>query len=383
MNKTLKISAVFIVFILLVVVILFFMKQNTKGDKLFDTMKGSIETIVKNTVATGKVNPKEEIEIKPQVTGIIKDILVEEGDFVNKGDIIARIRVVPDAQKLAQANNQVELATFRAQNAKFLYDRNTELLESKAISLQNYQNTQLEYQQAKQNLSQAKRDYEIILKGFAKGAGNQDNTIIKAQISGTVLEIPLREGDQVIQANTFNPGSTIVSIADMSQMIFEGTVDESEVDKLKEGEAINVSLGALNEKKFPAKLTFIAPKGIENNGAVQFKIKAEVTLDSISNVRAGYSANALIELDRVENVFSINEGLLQFEEDTGLPYVDVKTSEDLFIKKNLVLGLSDGVFVEVKSGLDSSDDIKIWNPLRERMQEFPENKKSSMKSSKR
>ncbi len=205
-------------------------------------------------------------------------------------------------------------------------------------------------------------DYQIIRIGSIGGGGA--NTNIRAQISGTVLEIPVKEGDQVVQTNNFNAGTTIASIADMSKMIFEGKVDEAEVGKLEVGIAIEVGLGAIEKKKFPAKLNFIAPKGTEENGAVQFKIKADVVLDEEYFVRAGYSANADIVLEQKDSVMSIKESLLQFDKKTEVPYVEVLTGDQEFERKDLELGISDGINVEIISGVSEDDEIKIWNKTK-------------------
>ena len=191
--------------------------------------------------------------------------------------------------------------------------------------------------------------------------GSSANTNIIAQISGTVLEIPVREGDQVIQSNNFNEGTTIASLADMSIMIFEGKVDEAEVGKLDEGEEIKVLLGAINDKDFPAKLTFVAPKGQEENGAVQFTIKADVNVGESVDIRAGYSANAEIEVENKDSVMVIKESLVQFNRITDEPFVEIETGENKFKKKNVKLGVSDGVIVEVLDGVEEGDKIKVWN----------------------
>ncbi len=175
------------------------------------------------------------------------------------------------------------------------------------------------------------------------------------------MEIPVRKGDQVIQSNNFNDGTTIATIADMSKMIFEGKVDEAEVGKIKNGTVLEVSLGAIEKKKYQAKLNFIAPKGTEENGAVQFKIKGDVTLDDEFFVRAGYSANADIVLEQKDSVLSIKEALLQFDKKTEEPYVEVKTGDQEFEKRDVELGISDGINVEVLSGVTVDDEIKIWN----------------------
>jgi len=211
-----------------------------------------------------------------------------------------------------------------------------------------------------QDLKNAENDYQIIKKGYS-GSGASANTNIIAQMSGTILEIPVKEGDQVIQSNNFNAGTTIASIADMSKMIFEGKVDESEVGKLVSGTDIEVSIGAIEGIKFPAKLNFIAPKGTEENGAVQFKIKADVSLDDKYFIRAGYSANADIILEKKDSVLSIKEALLKFDKKTEEPYVEVKNADGKFDKKTVKLGTSDGVNVEVLEGVTKDDEIKIWN----------------------
>ena len=216
------------------------------------------------------------------------------------------------------------------------------------------------YYQAKEDVQNAKNDYEIIRRGYT-GTGGSANTNIRATTSGMILEIPVKEGYQVIQSNNFNAGTTIASIADMTKMIFEGKVDEAEVGKLEEGSEIQVALGAIDKKKFPAILNFIAPKGTEENGAVQFKIKADVTLDKEFFVRAGYSANADIVLEKKDSVLSIKEALLQFDKITEAPYVEVKTGEQEFERKDLELGISDGINVEILSGITDEDEIKIWN----------------------
>jgi HlyD family secretion protein len=269
-------------------------------------------TINTKAIATGKLNPEEEIALKPQISGIVDQIVVEEGDVVKKGDLIAKIRVVPNEQSLANAKSRIATNKLSVENTAIQYKRDKTLFDKGVISIQNFENTTLSYNQAKEALRQAQNDYQIIKRGSISG-GNAANTNIIAQIAGTILEIPVREGDQVIQSNNFNAGTTIATIADMSHMIFEGKVDEAEVGKLKEGKQIKVILGAINDKEFPAKLTFVAPKGVEENGAVQFTIKANVDIDSTENIRAGYSANAEIDISGKENVLAIREALLQYK----------------------------------------------------------------------
>lgn len=340
--------------------LIWFGKKNKKSIIEYETETPFKTTIVKKTVATGKVTPLEEIEIKPQITGIIDKIMLLEGSKVKKGDLIATVRVVPNEQSLISARGRVDNIKLNVENAEVAFKRNKNLFDKGVISRQEFERFELTFNQSKQDLRNAQNDYLIIKKGSA-GSGGAANTNIMAQMSGTILEIPVKEGDQVIQSNNFNAGTTIASIADMSKMIFEGKVDESEVGKLISGSDIEVSIGAIEGKKFPAKLNFIAPKGTEEAGAVQFKIKADVSLDDKFFIRAGYSANADIVLEKKDSVLSIKEALLKFDKKTEEPYVEVKQDDGTFEKKTLKLGTSDGVNVEILEGVTATDEIKIWN----------------------
>jgi HlyD family secretion protein len=348
------------IIIALLAVLIWFGKKNSASPISYETEKPFKTNIVNKTVATGKVTPLEEIEIKPQISGIIDKIFLEEGAQVKKGDLIAKVRVVPNEQALSSARGRVNSAQIQLGNAEISYNRNKALFDKGVISRSEFEAIELSYNQAKQDLQNAQNDYQIIRKGSV-GSGGAANTNIRAQISGTILEIPVKEGDQVIESNNFNAGTTIASIADMTKMIFEGKVDEAEVGKIKNGTVLEVSLGAIEKKKYPAKLNFIAPKGTEENGAVQFKIKGDLTLDDEFFVRAGYSANADIVLEKKDSVLSIKEGLLQFDKKTEKPYVEVKTGDDTYERRDVELGISDGVNVEIISGVTDKDEIKIWN----------------------
>ncbi|MBU3011778.1 efflux RND transporter periplasmic adaptor subunit [Polaribacter vadi] len=361
MSKKAKIILI-IIAIGFIAALIWFGKKNKTSIVEYETETPFKTTIVKKTVATGKVTPLEEIEIKPQITGIIDKIMLLEGSKVKKGDLIATVRVVPNEQSLISAKGRVDNIIISLSNAEISYKRNKNLFDKGVISRQEFENVELTYNQAKQDLKNAQNDYMIIKKGSA-GSGGSANTNIMAQMSGTILEIPVKEGDQVIQSNNFNAGTTIASIADMSKMIFEGKVDESEVGKLVSGSDIEVSIGAIEGKMFPAKLNFIAPKGTEESGAVQFKIKADVSLDDNYFIRAGYSANADIVLEKKDSVLSIKEALLKFDKKTEEPYVEVKTGEGTFEKRTLKLGTSDGVNVEILDGVSETDEIKIWNKV--------------------
>lgn len=364
MNKTLKIIIGIVLLVLFVLVIKYFKDSNSKTIEDFKLEEPFYTSINTKVVATGKLNPEEEVELKPQISGIVDKILVEEGDIVKKGDLIAKIRVVPNEQTLVSASSRINTARLAYDNAKTLYDRNKALFEKGVISKQDFENSELSLNQANESLRQSQNDYQIIKQGSLSG-GSSANTNIVAQIPGTILEIPVREGDQVIESNNFNAGTTIATIADMRKMIFEGKVDEAEVGKLEEGKEIKVILGAINQKEFPAKLTFVAPKGIEENGAVQFTIKADVQVEQSTKIRAGYSANAEIEMESKDSIMVIKESLLQFNRITEKPFVEVLVEKDNYEKKNVELGISDGINVEIVDGVKEGDKIKVWNKAKE------------------
>ena len=364
MKKALKIIVGLGLLVALIFVLKYFKDSNSKSVEDFKTAEPFYTSINTKTVATGKLNPEEEVELKPQISGIIDKILVEEGDIVQKGDVIAKIRVVPNEQSLVGANGQISTAKLAYNNSKTIYDRNKALFDKGVISRQDFENSELALNQANETLRQAQNNYQIIKRGSLSGGGSA-NTIIVALIPGTILEIPVREGDQVIESNNFNAGTTIATIADMSKMIFEGKVDEAEVGKLEEGKAIKVILGAIGEKEFPAILTFVAPKGMEENGAVQFTIKADVEVEQSTKIRAGYSANAEIEMESKDSVMVIKESLLQFNRITEKPFVEVQIGDGQFEKKNVELGLSDGINVEITEGVKEGDKIKVWNKASE------------------
>ncbi|NNF18668.1 MAG: efflux RND transporter periplasmic adaptor subunit [Flavobacteriaceae bacterium] len=337
-----------------------FVQTNSKSAITYETKSPFIADIEQKTVATGKVIPEDEVEIKPQISGILEKIYMKEGAEVKAGDLIATIKVVPNEQALNQAQGRVRNAEIALANSKIEFDRNKKLFDKGVISSQAFNNLKLQYDQAVQELENAKADYQIIRRGSAGGSSSA-NTNIRATVDGTILEIPVEEGDQVIQSNNFNDGTTIATIADLGKMIFEGQVDEGEVGKLELGMPLEISLGAIEDKKFDAKLRFIAPKGIEEAGAVQFKIEGDVNIEDDFLIRAGYSANASLVLEKRDSVLVIPEALLQFDKKTDDPYVEVAVGDQEFERRDIEIGISDGVNVEVLSGITESDEVKIWN----------------------
>ena len=338
----------------------YFIKTNNKSTIEYETETPMISDIERKTVVTGKVIPEDEVEIKPQIQGIIEGLFVEEGDLVKTGDLLAKIKVVPNEQNLNSAKGRLQNSKIVLRNSKIEFDRNKDLLEKGIIAKQQFQNIELQYNQSIQNVKNAESDLEIIRSGSAGGAASA-NTNIRATVPGTILEIPVEEGFQVIASNSFNAGTTIATIADMNKMIFEGKVDEAEVGKLRVGMPLEVSLGAIEDQILDAKLKFIAPKGNEEQGAVQFIIEADLFLKDSIFIRAGYSANASLVLERKDSIMVVSESLLQLDRKTEKPYVEVLTGEQKFEKRDIKIGISDGINVEVLSGLSLEDKIKVWN----------------------
>ena len=338
----------------------YYIKTNSRSAITYETSKLSKQTIEEKIVATGSVDPEDEVNIVPQISGIIDEIFVEEGDEVVAGDLLAKIKVVPNEQSLNSAEGRVKTARIVLNNSTKEFERNKKLFDKGVISEQDFNSVELRYNQDQQNLENALSDLQIIRLGSVGGSA-LTNTNVRSTVSGTVLQVPVKEGDQAIEANTFNPGTTIATVADLNKMIFEGRVDEGEVGKLEIGMDLKISLGAIEEKEYDAKLTLIAPKGIEVAGAIQFKIEGEVFLDDEYVVRAGYSANATIITDVKKDILSINESLLQFDNSTKKPFVEVQISGQKFERKDIELGISDGVYAEVLGGVSESDNIKIWN----------------------
>lgn len=335
--------------------------KNQQSPIVFETDKLEVKTIVKSTLATGNIVPDEEVLIKPNISGIIEQVYIKAGESVKAGDLIARIKVVANVSSLSNSQNQVKTAKIELDNQEKLYKRQKTLFDKGVISANDFDAAQLAYSQARQNYQASLQGLDIVKTGTSSGLGNYANTMIRSTVNGMVLDVPVKVGNQVIESNNFNEGTTIASVADVGRMIFVGKVDESEVGKIKLNMPIEITVGAIENKKFTAVLTDIAPKGKTENGAIQFEIKATLTNRDNTFIRAGLSANANIILEKAEKVQALKESLIQFDKKTSKPFVEVQTGVQKFERKDITLGVSDGIYVEVKSGLKSSDKIKIWN----------------------
>lgn len=367
-----------VILLLLIVVVFggalyYLWQKNQENPVKYTTESPSEQTIVVKTVATGSIVPKEEILIKPNISGVIEKVFIEAGEYVKQGDLIAQIRVIPNVSTLTSAKNNIasnrnslRTSEINFKTQKTIFDRQKELFDKGVISANEFDQVNNTYLQAKQRVEQNKIDvtqslqnYDIIKTGTTSGLGSAAQTQVRATVSGMVLDVPVKAGNQVIEANNFNEGTSIASLADVKQMIFEGKVDESEVGKIKEGLPLEITVGAIEDQKFDAILDYIAPKGVAENGAIQFEIKGSLTkIDSIF-IRAGLSANASIILEKADKVLAIKEALIQYDKETKNPFVEIEIGDQDYERRDVELGISDGIFVEVKSGISKDDKIKV------------------------
>ncbi|MEM1340482.1 MAG: efflux RND transporter periplasmic adaptor subunit [Bacteroidota bacterium] len=365
MKKSVTIAILAIIFLAFSGAMYYLYKKDTENPIVYETEKPAKQTIVKKAIATGSILPLEEVLIKPNISGVIEEVYVEGGDYVTTGDLLVKIKVVPNLTALNDAQNAINDARITLNDQKRNYDRQLELFNKGVISKADLEQAEVTFDQAKQTYQASRQRYDIVKTGTTTGYNNAANTLIRSTVSGMVLDVPVEKGNQVIESNNFNEGTTIAAVADVEKMIFEGKVDESEVGKIKENLPLEITVGAIENRVFDAVLDYIAPKGVEENGAIQFEIKGTLTKQDTTFIRAGLSANASIILARVDSVLAIKEALLQFDKDTKVPYVEIATAEQQFERKDVELGISDGIFVEVKSGISPSDEIKVWNILEE------------------
>ncbi len=354
----------------------YLVKSNSKENEVFLTRKPSIQNLDDKVMATGKIEPREEIEIKPNISGIIQSINVDEGDKVVAGQLLATIRIVPNVTDVNNATMNVNNSQIQLSNAKINVDNQQKqfamqekLYKQGVISKQEYitsqQQLQTTLQQQKlavQQLNAAQKQLQIVRTGATPELQSMATTQIRAKAAGTVLEIPVKVGSQVIEANAFNAGTTICSIADLNSLIFKGDIDEAQAGKLKQGMEMNVVIGALQNKTFPGKLTLIAPKGTEESGTIKFAVEGDVYNKTGEYIRAGFSANGEILLSSQKNALLLDESLIQYEKGNNKAFVEVKQPNGSFKKVYVKLGASDGINVQVLSGIDKNAEVKVWNP---------------------
>jgi HlyD family secretion protein len=389
-------KAIYIILGLLFAVALFsgigyLVKSNSKESEAFLTRKPTVQNMEDKVMATGKIVPKEEIEIKPNIAGIIDKILVDEGDKVVAGQLIATVRIVPN---IAEVNNaqqnvntqqlQINNARMNVENMRKQFEMQERLYKQGVASKQEFLNaqqqlytTQQALKNAQQQLVTAQKALQIAKTGATPELQGLATTQIRSKAAGTVLEVPVKVGSQVIEANSFNAGTTICSIADLNSLIFQGEIDEAQAGKLKQGMDMNIVIGALQNKTFPGRLTMIAPKGKDNNGTIKFPVEGDVFNPNNEYIRAGFSANGEIVLKSKKNALLLDESLIQYEKKNGkdVPFVEVKQKDGKFKKAYVKLGASDGINVEILSGIKNDAEVKVWNPSDKDKEELKEKSK--------
>lgn len=332
-------------------------KKSQAKPVVFKTETAQTIDIRKKTVATGSVVPRQSVDIKPKITGILTELDIEPGKLVKKGDQLGKVEIIPDAPTVNSAESGVRTAQITAENAKRELDREENLFKQGVVSETELFKFRTDYALSKAQAETAASNLQIVKEGQTRGQKGS-TLVVTATVEGMIIDVPVKVGYSVIQANSFNPGTTIATIANMGDMIFDGHVDESEVAKIKEGMKLQIKVGAIEKDTFEGKLEYIAPQGKEIDGAIQFEIKAAIVQKQGQYIRAGYSANADIVLDEKPHVLAVREALVQYDKD-GKPFVEIETTPQTFVKKDVKLGLSDGINVEVLSGVSLTDKIKI------------------------
>ena len=357
MKKVISIVIGLVVLVIIVGPIAYLWKKSQAKAVIWQTEQAEVTDITKKAVATGSIVPRHSVDVKPKVTGVLSELYVEAGKKVKQGDPLGKVTIIPDAQAMNAADSTVRAGQIALDNAKRELDREEGLYKQGVVAEAELYKFRTDYALARQQLDSASANLQLVKDGATRAQGKSSTLIVTATVEGTVIDVPVKVGFSVIQANSFNPGTTVATIADMDDMIFDGRVDESEVAKIKEGMKLKIKVGAIEKDLFDGTLEFIAPQGKEQDGAIQFEIKAALAQKSGIYIRAGYSANADIVLDEKKHVLAMREALVQYDKDK--PFVEVEAAPQTFVKRGVKLGLSDGIKVEVLEGATAADKIKI------------------------
>ena len=366
MKKYSKLIIAAIIALIFIGTFVFLWQKSQPKEVVYNEFTPKLDSIQKTTIITGKIEPRNEVNIKPQISGIISELYKEPGDYVNAGDVIAKVKVVPEMGQLSSAEMRVRLAEINLKQAQTDFQREENLFNQKLVSADEFDKIKVALDQAKHEKIAAEDALEVVRDGFSKSNAKASSTLIRSTISGVILDIPVKVGYSVIQVNTMNEGTTIASVANMNNLIFRGNIDETEVGQLVNGMNMKITIGALQDLKFDAALEYVSPKAVESNGANQFEIKAAVSLSGVSGdseksgkLRSGYSANAEIVLARADKVLSIPESAIEFSGDSTFVYVIKGEGKDKTYDRTYVeTGLSDGVNIEIKKGITAKDKVR-------------------------
>ena len=359
MKKYLKITLLVVVAAIFIGTFIFLYQKSKPKTTVYETITPEIADLEKTTVATGKVEPRDEVLIKPQISGIISEVYKEAGQTIKQGEVIAKVKVIPELGQLNSAESRVRVAEISTAQAETDHERIKKLYNDKLISREDYEKSEVEIKKAREELQTAKDALEIIKEGITKNSASFSSTLIRSTIDGLILDVPIKVGNSVIMSNTFNDGTTIATVANMNDLIFKGKIDETEVGRIHEGMPVKLTIGALQNLTFDAELEYMSPKGVEENGANQFEIKAAVHAPDSVQIRSGYSANAEIVLQRAQKVLAVPEGIIEFSGDSTFVWVMTDSiPEQKFERRQIKTGMSDGIKLEIKEGLTGKEKVR-------------------------
>lgn len=359
MKKYLKITLLVVVAAIFIGTFIFLYQKSKPKTTVYETVTPEIADLEKTTVATGKVEPRDEVLIKPQISGIISEVYKEAGQTIKQGEVIAKVKVIPELGQLNSAESRVRVAEISTAQAETDHERIKKLYNDKLISREDYEKSEVEIKKAREELQTAKDALEIIKEGITKNSASFSSTLIRSTIDGLILDVPIKVGNSVIMSNTFNDGTTIATVANMNDLIFKGKIDETEVGRIHEGMPVKLTIGALQNLTFDAELEYISPKGVEENGANQFEIKAAVHAPDSVQIRSGYSANAEIVLQRAQKVLAVPEGIIEFSGDSTFVWVMTDSiPEQKFERRQIKTGMSDGIKLEIKEGMTGKEKVR-------------------------
>lgn len=366
MKKYLKWAGIALIIAIFIGTFVFLYKKSQPKITLYEINTVEVRDLVKTTIVTGKIVPRDEINIKPQISGIITELYKEAGQMVSKDEVIAKVKVIPEMTTLSNTENQVKMAEISLRQAQTDFDRTKALYEQKVISAEEYEKAEVALKNARQQLTAAKDARNIAREGVSLSNAKMSTTLVRSTVDGLILDIPVKVGNSVILSNSFNDGTTIATVADMNKLIFRGNIDETEVGRISEGMPVVITVGAIQDLRMDATLEYISPKGVESNGANQFEIKAAITVPEGRTLRSGYGANAEIVLDRASKTISVPEASLEFSGDSAFVYVVTEEKpQQKFERRSVVTGLSDGIFIEIKKGLKVGDKVRGIEIIKE------------------
>ena len=359
MKKYSKLIMAALIAVVFIGTFVFLYQKSQPKPVVYSEFTPKVTDISKVTVITGKIEPRDEVSVKPQISGIITHLYKQAGDMGSAGEVIAKVKVIPDMGQLSSAEARVRLAGINLKQAQVDFDREESLYRQRLVSEEEYDKQKQALSQAREEMAAAQDALEVVRDGVSKSNANASSTLIRSTISGLILDVPVKVGNTVVLSNTFNDGTTIATVANMNDLIFRGNIDETEVGRLVEGMPMKITVGALQDLRFDAVLEYVSPKAVENNGANQFEVKAAVTAVRDGKIRSGYSANAEIVLAKAEGVLSVPESAIEFSGDSTFVYVVGGTGEQkTYRRTHVVTGLSDGVNIEIKSGITTKDKVR-------------------------